>query len=493
MNNKIFLLAFATIFLIGFTSAIDITNCTDLQDMESDLTADYVLLNDIDCSDTINWNVGEGFIPITAFEGTFEGQNFTISELYINLPATTSVGLFAYTSGSIVENVGIINVNITGDTQVGALIGFSEGTLISNSYSTGIVSGGSSVGGLIGDSQTETTISTSYSTSNVVGTYNTGGLVGYNDGNITNSYATGDVNGGEATGGLVGRNDQSSISSITNSFANGSVSGSAGVGGLMGYMYGGLVQNSKYTGNVYGTDYSGGFVADVYGGEINSCFVDAIVNGSGSAGGFASYIEYGLVNNSYSRGKAIVYGLAGTNTGGFISIIAEGGVVENSYTTTALYDEGGGASTFEGFAYCSAGTATNSFWNSETSGEATTSNCGTSKTDAEMKTQSTFTDAGWDLTNIWGQNVITLYPALRYESNVEDYPEISQQSSNLIQGSGTIYETMKSSGAGLGKFFDYMKVALPFLMIGLAIVGIVVVIALSILHALKGNLLSWKK
>ena len=41
----------------------NITNCTQLQEMENNRTADYELVNDIDCSDTINWNNanGDGF------------------------------------------------------------------------------------------------------------------------------------------------------------------------------------------------------------------------------------------------------------------------------------------------------------------------------------------------------------------------------------------------------------------------------------------------
>ena len=41
-----------------------ITNATQLQEMQDDLDAHYVLANDIDCSDTVNWNSGAGFEPI---------------------------------------------------------------------------------------------------------------------------------------------------------------------------------------------------------------------------------------------------------------------------------------------------------------------------------------------------------------------------------------------------------------------------------------------
>ncbi len=38
-----------------------IEDCLDLQAMNNDLTASYILINDIDCSATSGWNGGEGF------------------------------------------------------------------------------------------------------------------------------------------------------------------------------------------------------------------------------------------------------------------------------------------------------------------------------------------------------------------------------------------------------------------------------------------------
>ena len=49
------------------------------------------------------------------FTGTFNGNSYTISNLYIDIPSTNDVGLFGYTSGATIENVGLINVNITGE------------------------------------------------------------------------------------------------------------------------------------------------------------------------------------------------------------------------------------------------------------------------------------------------------------------------------------------------------------------------------------------
>jgi hypothetical protein len=60
------------------------------------------------------------------------------------------------------------------------------------------------------------------------------------------------------------------------------------------------------------------------------------------------------------------------------------------------------------------GTVTGSFWNIETSGQ-TTSVGGTGIPTAEMQTQSTFTDAGWDFAEVWGICEGTNYPRLQWQ------------------------------------------------------------------------------
>ena len=90
-------------------------------------------------------------------------------------------------AGGEVKNVGVINVNMTGDNNVGGLVGYTYNGTISNSYSTGNVTGDKDVGGLVGDND-NATVSNSYSTGNVTGeTSDTGGLVGENDnGKVSN-------------------------------------------------------------------------------------------------------------------------------------------------------------------------------------------------------------------------------------------------------------------------------------------------------------------
>jgi hypothetical protein len=57
-------------------------------------------------------------------------------------------------------------------------------------------------------------------------------------------------------------------------------------------------------------------------------------------------------------------------------------------------------------------TVTASFWDIDTSGQATSAG-GTGKTTAQMQTQSTFTDYGWDFVEIWNIGENQTYPYLR--------------------------------------------------------------------------------
>ena len=152
---------FLALFCLGVpggqtSAAIVIINCTELQAMQDSLSGDYILANDIDCSETINWNGGLGFEPIgdgtNKFTGTFDGQGHTISDLYINSNAESDVGLFGYIdTGASISNVGLVNVDISGDDYVGGLVGYNfEGT-ITNSYATGNVNGDTYVEGLVSD------------------------------------------------------------------------------------------------------------------------------------------------------------------------------------------------------------------------------------------------------------------------------------------------------------------------------------------------------
>ncbi|MBT4033635.1 MAG: hypothetical protein HOE61_02675, partial [Candidatus Marinimicrobia bacterium] len=244
---------------------------------------------DIDMTVTQNWDSNAGFTPIgnlsTNFTGTYDGDDHTIDGLTINTSSADYIGLFGYIDHSAISNIGLTNVNITADDFVGGLVGRSDSSAISNSYSTGAVTGHDYVGGLVGDNDLSSTINNSYSIAVVIGNRNySGGLVGFNrnSSTINNSYSTGTVTGDYFGGGLLGYNDGSTIS---NSYSTSVVIGTGYVGGLVGCNNNNnaTISNSYSTGAVTGANNFGGLVG--YNSTIvTNSFYDQTTSGQSDTG-----------------------------------------------------------------------------------------------------------------------------------------------------------------------------------------------------------------
>lgn len=210
-----------------------IETAENLNNVRLRLDAHYKLVNDIDLSAYLSeegdgYNNGAGWQPIgqrpavASFTGTFNGNNKTISGLFIDLPATEGqVGLFGCARvGAIIQNVGLVAVNVTGQEDAGGLVGINWGGTIENSYAAGTVSGGCYVGGLVGSNRGE--ITNSYFIGSVSGTPTDdegiiGGLVGEHDGSyyggtINDSYYDKQTTGQEYG---VGSGDDSGVTGMT--------------------------------------------------------------------------------------------------------------------------------------------------------------------------------------------------------------------------------------------------------------------------------------
>ena len=200
---------------------------------------------DGDNADKVGWApIGDNSNTYTA---TLDGRGHTISNLYINRPSTSNVGLFGYLGGGNVRNLGIEGGSLSGSSWVGGLVGQNNGT-IRACYSTGDASGSSWVGGLVGTNNFNGTISACYATGNASGASNVGGLVGNNNfGTISACSATGDASGSGAVGGLVGANFFGTISAC---YATGDATGTGdNVGGLVGNNSG-TITNSYFDSSV---------------------------------------------------------------------------------------------------------------------------------------------------------------------------------------------------------------------------------------------------
>jgi len=167
----------------------------------------------------------------------------------------------------------------------------------------------------------------------VSGASNVGGLIGKSQSTVSNSYATGTVTGTRNfVGGLVGFNN----GTISNSYATGKVSGASGggnVGGLVG------LNGDRYSGNT--------------------------------------------ISNSYATGS-----VSGANAvGGLVGDNNTGNTISTSYATGSV--TGGTGGSFGGLTGYNFGTVSNSYWNTTTSGQATSSG-GTGLTTAQMQTLASF-------------------------------------------------------------------------------------------------------
>jgi len=233
-----------------------------------------------------NANAGKGWKPIMSdnfgFSGSLDGQGYEIRDLFIDRPDEDRVGLFALSAG-LIQNVGVVNIDVTGRQWVGSLVGmsFPEGG-IRSSYSTGSVAGDQGVGGLMGHNLWLHTVTDSYFVGSVVGHREVGGLVGANyEGIVAHSYSAGNVTGEEDVGGLAGAN--SGI--LSNCYATGSVTGKWWVGGLAGINRG-VVENSYSAGSVAGELAVGGLVGvSESGSTVSNSFWDVETSGQATSDG----------------------------------------------------------------------------------------------------------------------------------------------------------------------------------------------------------------
>lgn len=206
------------------------------------LSAYYKLENNIDLSSKY-YEGGESWNPIgqvngkrNKFAGTFDGQGYTISNLYQNTDIE-GTGLFSELDvAGWIMNLVMTNVDIYTTTQrTSAVVGYCKG----NVFNVAVI------GGSI------------YSTAN-----RCGGITGhmYDNGIINSVYVDADITStGGSAGGVVGQAS--------------SVSGS--------YIF--SIKNAQFTGNVTGKSYAGGIVGAAEDTIIENC-ITANVNAYSSDG-----------------------------------------------------------------------------------------------------------------------------------------------------------------------------------------------------------------
>jgi hypothetical protein len=453
-----------TVIIYEGTGTVDdpykITNVQQLQAMKHDLNGHYILMNDIDASDTVNWNSGAGFEPIgysptywnynNIFAGSLDGNGYKITDLNINRPSERNVGLIGVSMNGKIMNVALENADITGWYYTGGLVGYNSNGNIEDSYLTGSVNGQSYTGGLVGYNYGS--IRNSYVSAGVTGNYNVGGIAGslsYGS-TITNCYAEGSVSGSwSRVGGLAGSN---SNGEIIKSYATNSVSGSNWVGGLVGYQYGGQIRYSYATGDITGTSYLGGLVGQTnYRSYVKYSYATGSVSGSTNLGGLIGKNYRGTISNSYAHGDVSGTRYVGGLTG------HDSGTTTNSYSIGAVsgsYNYGG----LIGYTYYSS-SVTGSYWDTDTSGQSTSA-AGIGMTTIELKEEDTYID--WDYIMIWDIDEGVTYPYHLWETGdffaggsgtaVDPYQiENVFQLQNMIIDTGAYYILMNDIDASSTK------------------------------------------
>ncbi len=230
-----------------------------------------------------------------------------------------------------------------------------------------------------------------------------GSLVGINSGTITNCYAQGGCVAGESdVGGLVG----SAYNKITNCYATANVTGDECVGGLVG-RNGGTINSCYAGGSVRGDSYVGGLVGNNYlSNIISNCYATGNVSAHAEVGGLVGHNWQGTIFNCYATGA--VDGNDFT-----------GGLVGREYGVGGL------------------GSYTSCFFDSDVNpdvngiGNLTDSNV-VGKSTADMQTESTFYEAGWDFvgddrpSDDWAMPVDVGYPVLWWQLEIlPPLPEFS--------------------------------------------------------------------
>jgi hypothetical protein len=349
---------------------VPIYNWEDLDEIRENLRGSYLLMNDLTAT-TLYYgdlagpdaNDGKGWAPIGTYEkpftGTFDGGGNTISDLFIARPDDDNVGLFGYVEKGTIKNVGVVEANVTGSKQVGALVGYnwngrveSDPDSAYSTHSTGSVAGKDDVGGLVGYNHLSGVVGLCHSTAEVrSASWRAGGLVGHNSGDVLYSKYDGRVTGDREVGGLVGLNK----GRVRNSDGIYTVTGNAFVGGVAGLnLRTGGLRNVNFNGDVNGVPFSGvltalsegitgnslssdtvpdgWYVGGVVGfneGTVEDCSASGTVTGISYVGGLAGGND-GTVDNCSSSGsvtgESVVGKLVGYNTG----------IVSNSDTTSCV-------------------------------------------------------------------------------------------------------------------------------------------------------------
>ncbi len=306
--------------------------------------AEIRLMRDLD----MGGRSGRAWVPYSVdFKGEFNGQGYTMYNLYVNRPASEYNGLFSYTgTASNIHDLRMVTPKVYGQKHNAALVGMDYGVVrdvcvekawIEANLDPSIPAQGNDwTCGIIGEINSFSTYSGLVAVDCVMyGKDHVGATAGQVR-SIQNSYATGCtiISTGFHSGGFISCTDF--LVSIKNCFSDCEVFGTRDTGAFMGYSTNSgsasvntrLIENCFAQGSVEGVTTIGGFSAGFKGFgsggiTVSNCYSTAIVgmrNGGTNIGSFVgATTDKVTFRNSYAAGE--VGGLEGNNMiGGFIGL-----------------------------------------------------------------------------------------------------------------------------------------------------------------------------
>lgn len=232
----------------------DICTIEDLEEINKNLKFNYRLMNDLDFKERSSYRTQEKYeyynqdtnndgksdnswrpIGVTtsggrvAFEGNFDGQNYSIKNLYItSYGGNNYLGLFTRISGGTFKNLFFENANVIGSSYTfgaGSLAATAGGVTLIRVGATGDIKGRSSIGGITGT---------------------------VNNSIINECFSECNINCSQASSGvLVANSTTGNLTRITNCYSAGKIYSSSysGIGGIIA---GGILSNSFSVSSVTG-------------------------------------------------------------------------------------------------------------------------------------------------------------------------------------------------------------------------------------------------
>ena len=250
------------------------------------------------------------------FNGTFDGNNKTISNIYIN--ASKGYQAFFGVNNGNIKNIRINgNINIIGNNLYTAGIAvINKGTIL-NCHNSVLIKGYNVVAGVVASTTNESIIEKCSNNVEIYSTYgNAGGIAGTNAGTIKECLNKGYIHSNITAGGIIAYQHTGAVyncyntGKIESSSAIGGICGAAGISGQnAAYVY-----NSYNVGNIIGSSWNGPLIGlnNANGGtsQTINCYSSGITaeklnNGQYSDNAFTNDIKEKVVDETTGTEKEV--------------------------------------------------------------------------------------------------------------------------------------------------------------------------------------------